>query len=374
MLLDRRAFLATGSAALAVGLRDDWPPAAARRLHAAAAGQGRRRPGRSAPSPACGPIAPPASSSAARRSATRRWSTITAMAAPGSRLSWGSSGWRPTSACRARRAGRGDRRRRMGLTTARLVQEAGFPVTIYAAALPPDTTSNIAGGQIHPFGSFSDEAVTPEWRGAVRRGDGLQLAALPDHGRRRLRHPLAADLSRRRDAVGAEPLRAISVRQRASLRRPSIRSRSTTSSAIDTMYVETGALPAPDDARRPDRRRQDRGAPTSPRRRRSPPCPRRWCSTAPASARASCSATRSCARCAASSRSCCRSPKCATPSPAAPATCSRAPTASCSAALRARRVRPNPEPGDDRADHRVATAALRRIPLRRLKSLRRAPI
>src|SRR5688572_1266637 len=32
----------------------------------------------------------------------------------------------------------------MGLTTARLVQEAGFPVTLYAAALPPDTTSNIA--------------------------------------------------------------------------------------------------------------------------------------------------------------------------------------------------------------------------------------
>src|SRR3954471_11204080 len=30
----------------------------------------------------------------------------------------------------------------MGLSTARLVQEAGFPVTIYTAALPPDTTSN----------------------------------------------------------------------------------------------------------------------------------------------------------------------------------------------------------------------------------------
>lgn len=52
----------------------------------------------------------------------------------------------------------------MGLTTARLVQEAGFPVTIYAAALPPDTTSNIAGGQISPFGHFRDGSVTPEWR------------------------------------------------------------------------------------------------------------------------------------------------------------------------------------------------------------------
>ena len=52
----------------------------------------------------------------------------------------------------------------MGLTTARLVQEAGFPVTIYAKALPPDTTSNIAGGQWHPFGHFQRSAVTPEWR------------------------------------------------------------------------------------------------------------------------------------------------------------------------------------------------------------------
>ena len=52
----------------------------------------------------------------------------------------------------------------MGLTTARLVQEAGFPVTIYTGALSPDTTSNAAGGQISPFGHFSEEAVTPEWR------------------------------------------------------------------------------------------------------------------------------------------------------------------------------------------------------------------
>jgi glycine/D-amino acid oxidase-like deaminating enzyme len=52
----------------------------------------------------------------------------------------------------------------MGLTAARLVQEAGFPVTIYTAALPPDTTSNIAGGQWSPFGHYRDSAVTPAWR------------------------------------------------------------------------------------------------------------------------------------------------------------------------------------------------------------------
>src|SRR5438067_10595898 len=52
----------------------------------------------------------------------------------------------------------------MGLSTARLVQEAGLPVTIYTAALPPDTTSNIAGGQFHPATVFRDGDVTPEFR------------------------------------------------------------------------------------------------------------------------------------------------------------------------------------------------------------------
>ena len=57
----------------------------------------------------------------------------------------------------------------MGLSTARLVQEAGFPVTIYTAALPPDTTSNIAGGQFHPFAVFHDDEVTPEFRAQFTR-------------------------------------------------------------------------------------------------------------------------------------------------------------------------------------------------------------
>jgi glycine/D-amino acid oxidase-like deaminating enzyme len=52
----------------------------------------------------------------------------------------------------------------VGLSTARLVQEAGYDVTVYAKALPPDTTSNIAGGQWHPFGHYRESAVTPEWR------------------------------------------------------------------------------------------------------------------------------------------------------------------------------------------------------------------
>lgn len=51
----------------------------------------------------------------------------------------------------------------MGLTTARLVQEAGFPVTLYTAALPPDTTSAVAGGQVSPFGHYDSDAVSPAW-------------------------------------------------------------------------------------------------------------------------------------------------------------------------------------------------------------------
>ena len=65
----------------------------------------------------------------------------------------------------------------MGLTTARLVQEAGFPVTVYAKALPPHTTSSIAGGQISPFGHYKEGAVTPEWR--------AQFAAAMDYSWRR---------------------------------------------------------------------------------------------------------------------------------------------------------------------------------------------
>ena len=56
----------------------------------------------------------------------------------------------------------------MGLTTARLVQESGLPVTIYTAALPPDTTSAVAGGQVSPFGHFREDSVTPQWMGQFK--------------------------------------------------------------------------------------------------------------------------------------------------------------------------------------------------------------
>ena len=47
----------------------------------------------------------------------------------------------------------------IGLTTSRLLQDAGFRVTIYTKALPPDTTSNIAGGQWGPVTVYDDSST-----------------------------------------------------------------------------------------------------------------------------------------------------------------------------------------------------------------------
>src|SRR5262245_23369008 len=52
----------------------------------------------------------------------------------------------------------------VGLATARLLQLRGAEVTIYAAALPPDTTSNIAGAQCFPFLVSAPEAMVPPFR------------------------------------------------------------------------------------------------------------------------------------------------------------------------------------------------------------------
>ena len=65
------------------------------------------------------------------------------------------------------------------------MQEAGFEVTLYAKALPPDTTSNIAGGQWSPFGHYRDDLVTPEWR--------AQFAAALDYSWRRFQIMIGDD-------------------------------------------------------------------------------------------------------------------------------------------------------------------------------------
>lgn len=51
----------------------------------------------------------------------------------------------------------------VGLATGRLLQEAGLRVTIYAKDLPPNTTSNVAGGQWFPFSVFDPGHETPEF-------------------------------------------------------------------------------------------------------------------------------------------------------------------------------------------------------------------
>ena len=57
----------------------------------------------------------------------------------------------------------------MGLTTARLMQDRGWDVTIYTKDLPPDTTSNIAGGQWSPTSVYREEFVTPAFRSQFER-------------------------------------------------------------------------------------------------------------------------------------------------------------------------------------------------------------
>jgi glycine/D-amino acid oxidase-like deaminating enzyme len=49
----------------------------------------------------------------------------------------------------------------VGLSNAVLLQEAGFDVTIYTKALPPETTSNIAGGQWFPAYLYNSEKSAP---------------------------------------------------------------------------------------------------------------------------------------------------------------------------------------------------------------------
>lgn len=77
-------------------------------------------------------------------------------------LSWGSS----SLAVREAPAATGERRAAvigcgiMGLTTARLLQDRGWNVTIYTKAMPLETTSSVAGGQWSPTSVFEEGAAT----------------------------------------------------------------------------------------------------------------------------------------------------------------------------------------------------------------------
>ena len=61
----------------------------------------------------------------------------------------------------------------VGLATTRLAQERGMRVTIYAAALPPETTSNVAGAQWWPSYVYDEDALTPAFRAQFVRAAHL---------------------------------------------------------------------------------------------------------------------------------------------------------------------------------------------------------
>jgi len=76
----------------------------------------------------------------------------------------------------------------VGLTTARQLQRHGFEVTIYAMALPPDTTSNMAWAAFTPVsGLIANERRTPQWDDQFRRASVIayrehQLLVGTGHG------------------------------------------------------------------------------------------------------------------------------------------------------------------------------------------------
>jgi glycine/D-amino acid oxidase-like deaminating enzyme len=126
----------------------------------------------------------------------------------------------------------------MGLSTARLVQEAGFPVTIYTAALPPDTTSNIAGGQFHPYAVFRDDSVTPEFRTQFARAldyswRRFQIMVGDDYGIRWLPTYVETDTPESMPVANFPPVnRLLSQGEHPFPLQNVLR--------YDTMYVETG--------------------------------------------------------------------------------------------------------------------------------------
>jgi D-amino-acid oxidase len=76
----------------------------------------------------------------------------------------------------------------VGLTAARQLQRRGFDVTIYAATVPPDTTSNMSLAGFTPTsGLYANAQRTPEWDEQFRQAvliayRQLQLLAGPKYG------------------------------------------------------------------------------------------------------------------------------------------------------------------------------------------------
>jgi D-amino-acid oxidase len=62
----------------------------------------------------------------------------------------------------------------MGLSTARLLQQRGYNPVIYTKAMPPSTTSNVAGGLWEPVSLYDADRITPEFR--KQYGEASRLA------------------------------------------------------------------------------------------------------------------------------------------------------------------------------------------------------
>jgi D-amino-acid oxidase len=126
----------------------------------------------------------------------------------------------------------------VGLANARLVQEAGFPVTIYAAALPPDTTSNIAGGQFHPAYAFAESAVTTDFMTQFTRAldyswRRFQIMIGEDYGIRWLPTYVETDSPEAKTIATFPPInRMLTAAENPFPWKGTLR--------YDTMYVETG--------------------------------------------------------------------------------------------------------------------------------------
>ena len=66
-----------------------------------------------------------------------------------------------------------------GLTAARQLQRRGFDVTIYAATVPPDTTSNMSLAGFTPAsGLVENDRRTPEWDAQYRRAADISYRQL----------------------------------------------------------------------------------------------------------------------------------------------------------------------------------------------------
>ena len=98
----------------------------------------------------------------------------------------------------------------VGLTSARLLQDRGYDVTIYTRDLPPETTSNVAGGQWSPASVAEYAETSAHWRHQFERAcrfshDYYQSHMHPRFGVRWIENYVLDDEPPRADEGDDEP-------------------------------------------------------------------------------------------------------------------------------------------------------------------------